>query len=183
MTNENLGPAERIINTVLAYSDHMVHNRPGMVAPDATSVTGVKWTYTKWQIENGVKVAYRQDKGPVKRKKGKMVPSTNPVRIGTVNADSVIMSDAGARLGVYRSAGIFTEVAVWIYRQIAAVYALDHEFAAKWASYAYMQEHQDLKVALAAFMLVQSRKGDPVMGENGKEEFRDLDFRDVGEAM
>jgi len=183
MTNENLGPAERIIQTVLSYSDHLRHNRPGLVAPDATSVTGVKWTYTKWQLENGVKVAYRQDKGPVKRKKGKMVPSTNPVRIGTVNADGVIMSDAGVRLGIYRSAGIFTEVAVWIYKQIAAVYALDHEFAAKWASYAYMQEHQDLKVALAAFMLVQARKGDPIMGENGKEEFRDLDFRDVGEAM
>ena len=183
MANENLGPAERIINTVLAYSDHMVHNRPGMVSPDPTSVTGVKWTYTKFTLENGVKVAYRQDKGPVKRVKGKMIPTTTPVRIGTIDANNVIHSDTGARIGVYRTAGIFTEVAVWIYRQIVEVYKLDDTFTAKWASYAFVQEHKDLKVALAAFMLVQPRKGDPVMGEGGKEEFRDLDFRDVGEAM
>ena len=180
---ENLGPAERIINTVLAYSDHMVHNRPGLVTPDPTSVTGVKWTYTKWKLENGVKVAYRQDRGPAKRRKGKMVPSTTAVRVGIVDTNNIVHSDAGVRLGVYRTAGIFPEVAVWLYKQVAEVYKLDHEFTAKWASYAYMQEHQDLKVVLAAFMLVQSRKGDPVMGDNGKQEFRDLDFRDVGEAM
>jgi hypothetical protein len=183
MANENLGPAERIINTVLAYSDHMVHNRPGMVSPDPTSPTGVRWSYTKWKLENGVKVAYRQDKGPLKRIKGKLIPTTNPVRIGTVDANNVIYSDARARLGEYRPGGIVPEVAVWIYNQIAEVYKLDHEFTAKWASYAFMQEHTDMKVALAAFMLVQARKGDPVMGESGKEEFRDLDFRDVGEAM
>jgi hypothetical protein len=183
MENANLGPAERIINTVLAFSDHMVHNRPGLVVPDASSVTGVRWTYTKWKLENGVKVAYRQDRGPTKRRKGKMVPTTVPVRIGTVDANNIVHADNGARLGEYRSAGIFKEVAVWFYKQVSEVYALDHEFTAKWASYAYMQEHQDLKVVLAAFMLVQSRKGDPVMGDNGKEEFRDLDFRDVGEAM
>jgi len=183
MANENLGPAERIINTVLAFSDHMVHNRPGMVAPDPTSVTGVRWTYTKYKPENGVKVAYRQDKGPIKRIKGKLVPTTIPVRIGTVDENNVIHSDTGVRLGIYRSAGIFTEVAVWMYRQIAEVYKLDDTFVAKWASYAFVQEHKDLKVALAAFMLVQSRKGDPIKGDNGKTEFYDLDFRDVGEAM
>jgi hypothetical protein len=183
MANENLGPAERIINTVLAYSDHMVHNRPGMVAPDPTSVTGVKWTYTKYKPENGVKVAYRQDKGPVKRIRGKLVPTTIPVRIGTVDENNVIHSDTGVRLGIYRTAGLFTEVAVWIYRQIVEVYKLDDTFLAKWASYAFMQEHKDLKVALAAFMLVQPRKGDPVVGDNGKAEFYDLDYRDVGEAM
>src|SRR5512135_3598871 len=154
MANENLGPAERIIQTVLAYSDHMVHNRPGMISPDPTSPTGVKWVYTKWKLENGVKVAYRQDKGPLKRIKGKMIPTTSPVRIGTVDANNVIHSDTGARLGEYRPGGIVPEVAVWIYRQIAAVYALDHEFTAKWASYAFMQEHLDMKVTLAAFMLV-----------------------------
>jgi hypothetical protein len=182
MANENLGPAERIIQTVLAYSDHMVHNRPGMVSPDATSPTGVRWTYVKWELKDGVKVAFRQDKGPTKRVKGKLVETTNPVRIGTVDANNVIHSDAGVRLGEYRSGGIVPEVATWIYRQIAEVFKLDHEFTAKWASYAFMQEHLDMKVALTAFMLVQSRKGDPIM-EDGKEAFRDLDFRDVGEAM
>ncbi len=187
MANENLGPAERIIETVLAVgqrgeSDHMVHNRPGMVSPDPSSPTGIRWTFTKWRLENGVKVAYRQDRGPTRRIKGKMIETTSPVRIGTVLEDNTIRADNGARLGEYRPGGIVPEVAVWIYRQIAAVYGLDHEFAAKWASYAFMQNHTDMKVALAAFMLVQARKGDPVM-DNGKEQFRDLDFRDVGEAM
>ena len=32
--NENLGPAERIINALTSYSDHMVHNRPGVAVAD-----------------------------------------------------------------------------------------------------------------------------------------------------
>lgn len=59
---------------------------------------------------------------------------------------------------------------------------MDNEFAARWASYAFGQEHRDLKVVLAAFMLVQTRKGDPVL-DGGKITFYDEDFRDIGEAM
>jgi len=46
----------------------------------------------------------------------------------------------------------------------------------------YKQPHRDMKAVLAAFMLVQNRKGDPVL-DGGKVAFHDEDFRDVGEAM
>jgi hypothetical protein len=59
---------------------------------------------------------------------------------------------------------------------------MDNEFAARWASYAWRQEHRDLKVVLAAFLLVQSRKGEPVM-DGGEYLFDDEDYRNVGEAM
>lgn len=181
--NENLGPAERIIQTVLAYSDHVVHNRPGLVVADTSSVTGVRWFYTKWKLEDGIKVAYRQDKGTKRAKSGKTINTTSPVRIGTIDSSNNVVNNTGVRVGGFRDPGIFPEVAVWLYKQIAEVYKLDNEFAARWASYAFMQDHEDLKVIFAAFLLVQSRKGDPVIGSEGKEEFRDLDFRDVGEAM
>ncbi len=172
MANENLGPAERIINTLLAYSDHMVHNRPGVVVRDASSVTGVRWSPAIWKTEEGSKVVYRKDRvGTGKKQK------TNLVRVGVLQADGTIPN-----VGRFMDPGLFDEVAVWMYRQVAEVWKLDNEFAARWASYAYNQDHRDLKVVLAAFMLVQSRKGDPVL-DNGKVAFHDEDFRDIGEAM
>lgn len=174
MDKENLGPAERIINTVLAYSDHMVHNRPGMVTKDPASVTGVKWTYVKFKEEPGRgKVVFAMDKvgkKDVKREIG-VLTETNQVR-----------APNGTIIGEYRTAGLYPEVATWLYKQIADVWKLDNEFAARWASYQFGQEHKDLKTVLGAFMLVQSRKGDPVH-EGGKVAFYDDDFRDVGEAM
>jgi hypothetical protein len=86
------------------------------------------------------------------------------------------------RVGEYRQPGFFIEVVTWLYKQVAEVWKLDNEFAAKWASYAFGQEHRDLKVVLAAFMLVQSRAGEPIV-DNGKLAFYDEDFREVGEAM
>lgn len=172
MANENLGPAERIINTLLAYSDHMVHNRPGVVVRDAASVTGVRWSPAIWKLEGAEKVVYRKDRtGTGKKQK------TTLTRLGVLAADGNIPN-----VGRFMEPGLFTEVAVWMYRQVAEVWKLDNEFAARWASYAYAQDHRDLKVVLAAFMLVQSRKGDPVL-DNGKVAFHDEDFRDVGEAM
>jgi hypothetical protein len=172
MANENLGPAERIINTLLAYSDHMVHNRPGVVVRDTASVTGVRWSPAIWKLEEGQKVVYRKDRVGVGKKQ-----KTNLVRVGILSADGKIPN-----VGRFMDPGLFDEVAVWMYRQVAEVWKLDNEFAARWASYAYNQDHRDLKVVLAAFMLVQSRKGDPVL-DNGKIAFHDDDFRDVGEAM
>jgi hypothetical protein len=172
MANENLGPAERIINTLLAYSDHMVHNRAGIVVRDVTSVTGVRWSPAIWKLEEGSKVVYRKDRVGVAKKQ-----KTNLVRVGELSADGTIPN-----VGRFMDPGLFTEVASWMYRQVAEVWKLDNEFAARWASYAYAQEHKDLKVVLAAFMLVQNRKGDPVL-DNGKIAFHDEDFRDVGEAM
>jgi hypothetical protein len=171
-TPEGLGPAERIINTLLAHSDHMVHGRPGVVTQDGRTVTGVRWAPVTHKVENDHKVVYRLDK--VGRR-------TNRTRIGVLRDDGNIVEN-GNVIGRYQPAGIFPEVAVWMYRQIAEVWKMDNEFAAKWASYAYKQEHRDLKVALAAFLLVQSRRGEAIR-EDGKILFYDEDYRDVGEAM
>ncbi len=177
MANEKLGAAERIIQTLIVHKDHMVHNRPGMVVADATNVAGVRWAPVIWKLEDGHKVVYRKDKVGV----GK-AQKTNLVKVGVLREDGEIFSGA-ARAGRYMDPGLFPEVSAWMYRQIADVWKLDNEFAAKWASYAFANEDsKDLRVALAAFLLVQTRKGDPVLDE-GKVAFHDDDFRDVGEAM
>ncbi len=177
MANENLGAAERIIQTLIVHKDHMVHNRPGMVVTDATNVAGVRWSPVIWKLEDGQKVVYHKDKTGV----GK-AQKTNLVKVGVLGDNGEIRSGA-ARVGRYMDPGLFPEVSAWMYRQIADVWKLDNEFAAKWASYAFANEDsKDLRVALAAFLLVQTRKGDPVLDE-GKIAFHDDDFRDVGEAM
>jgi hypothetical protein len=169
---ENLGPAERIIQALLAYSDHMIHNRIGFCQKDTHSVVGAKWTYAIFREVNGEKVVF------TKSKIGKKDVET---RVGVLT-DTKQVREGGKIVGEFRKAGIFPEVAEWMYRQVAEVYKLDNEFAARWASHAFGQEHRDLKVVLAAFMLVQARKGDPVL-DAGKVAFHDEDYRDVGEAM
>lgn len=171
-TNENLGPAERIIQSLLAYTDHLYHGRPGMVVADQRYNVGVRWEPVTHKVENEQKVAYRLQKVGKK---------TQRVRIGVIRDDGKIV-EGGTVVGEYRPAGLFPEVAAWMYSQVAEVWKLDNEFAARWASYAFGQEHRDLKVVLAAFLLVQSRKGDPVL-DGGKIAFYDEDYRDVGEAM
>jgi hypothetical protein len=169
---EALGPAETIIQSLLAYSDHMVHNRPGVVVPDARATVGVRWDPVTHKEEEGVKTVYRITR---QGKKNVRTP------IGVMNGDNRVRNGA-ADVGLYRKSGLFPEVATWFYKQIADVWQMDNEFAARWASYAFRQEHRDIKVALAAFLLVQSRKGDPVT-EAGEILFADEDYRDVGEAM
>jgi von Willebrand factor type A domain len=171
-TNERLGPAERIIQTLLSYSDHMVHNRPGIVRPDNKLEVGVRWEPVTHKEERGQKTVYQLQKVGKKSLK---------TAVGVLRDDGKIVNGREV-VGEYRPAGIFPEVATWMYAQVADVWTLDNEFAARWASYAFGQEHRDLKVVLAAFLLVQSRKGDPVV-EGGKVAFHDEDYRDVGEAM
>lgn len=170
---ENLGPAERIIQSLLAYTDHLYHGRPGVVTTDGRTNVGVRWEPVTHREENGQKVVYKLTKVGKK---------TTEAKLGTLRADGKIMNGAPTPIAEYRDAGLFPEVAAWFYRQIAEVWKLDNEFAARWASFAFGQEHRDLKVVLAAFMLVQSRKGEPVR-DAGKVVFYDEDFRDVGEAM
>lgn len=170
---ENLGPAERIIQTLTAFTDHLQHGRPGMVVKDARSNTGVRWSPVTWVLENDQKVAYQLDKVGTK---------TVKTRLGILGADNQIR-EGNKIIGEYRKPGLFPEVATYLYRQIAEVYKLDNEFAAHWASWSFPKEHRDLKVLLAAFMLVQSRAGDPVRDEHGGVMFNDDDFRAVGEAM
>lgn len=171
-TAEKLGPAEKILQTLLNQTDHMVHNRPGMVTPDARHTVGVRWVPVTHKEEGGQKVVSELTKVGKK---------TAKVRRGVLRPDTKVVED-GKVVGEYRAPGLFPEVAVWVYRQVAEVWKMDNEFAARWASYAFAQEHRDLKVVLAAFMLVQTRKGDPVL-DGGKIAFYDEDFRDIGEAM
>jgi hypothetical protein len=173
MPIETLGPAETIIQSLLTYSDHLVHNRPGVVTPDARAAIGVKWEpVTHKLVEGGMKTVFRLVKQGNR---------TQKLEIGSMNGDGRIRNGR-MDVGVYRAPGLFPEVATWFYKQVAAVWQLDNEFAARWASHAFKQEHRDLKVVLAAFLLVQSRKGDPVI-DGGEVLFEDEDYRDVGEAM
>jgi len=170
---ETLGPAETIIQSLLAHTDHLYHGRPGVIVPDARNKVGVRWDpVTHKEQEDGTKTVYRL------RKVGRKQTRTE---IGVMNGDNTVRNGRTI-VGTYRKSGLFPEVALWMYQQVASVWELDNEFAARWASYAFRQEHRDLKVVLAAFMLVQSRKGDPVMDE-GELLFHDEDYRDVGEAM
>ena len=169
---EKLGPAEKILQTLLNHQDHMVHNRPGMVTPDARHTIGVRWVPVTHKDENGQKVVYELVKAGKK---------TNKIRKGVMRPDKKV-EENGKVVGEYRAPGLFPEVAVWMYTQVAEVWKLDNEFAARWASHAFGEEHRDLKVVLAAFMIVQARKGDPVV-DGGKIAFYDEDYRDIGEAM
>jgi len=175
MERNELGPAEVIINALLAYTDHMVHNRPGVVSPDPTSKVGTRWVPATYKAQEGDKVVFQKQKVGMGRKQ-----RTNLVKLGNLQDNNDVKN--GRVVGRYQKPGLYEEVAVWMYRQVADVWKVNNEFAARWASYQFKQEHKDLKVVLAAFMLVQSRKGDPVV-EGGEILFNDEDFRDVGEAM
>ena len=168
---ESLGPAERIVAALTTYTDHMMHGRPGIVTPVPGHI-GVKWEPATWKLEGDQKVVSRLTKVGKK---------TVPVRVGVLQPDLKV-AEGGREVAEFRNPGLFPEVVAWMYGQVAEVYKLDNEFAARWASWAYAREHRDLKVILAAFLLVQARKGDPVLDE-GKVSFHDDDYRDVGEAM
>ncbi len=171
-TRENLGPAEQIIRTLLSYTDHAVHNRPGMVVADGRFNIGVRWEPVTHKLEDGQKVVYRLVKTGNR---------TTKVRVGVLRDDGKIANGTHIE-GEYRPAGLFPEVVAWMYTQATEVWKLDNEFCAHWASHAFSQDHRDLKVILAALMLVQNRKGDPIK-DGDKVAFFDEDYRDVGEAM
>lgn len=175
---ETLGPAERVVQTLTTYLDHAVHNRPGIVIKDTSTPIGVKWVPATWKLEGAEgtpqqKVAYELTKVGKK---------SIPVRRGVLQEDGKTVKEGNVVVGEYRKPGLYPEAVAYMYRQIAEVWKLDNEFAAHLASWSFPKEHRDLKVVLAAFMLVQSRSGEPVM-DNGKVAFHDDDFRAIGEAM
>jgi len=178
---EALGPAERIIQTLTRMTDHMAHNRPGLVS-QVDGEIGARWEPCTWRQEGDEKVVYVLSTKAEKAKKGEKRKET---RAGVLQDDGSVV-EQGTVMGEYRKPSdrrkLFPEIAVYLYRQIAAVFKMDNEFAAHWASYAFEQDNRDLKVILAAFMLVQNRSGDPVV-EDGEVLFFDDDFRAVGEAM
>jgi hypothetical protein len=170
---EALGPAERIIQTLTTYTDHAVHNRPGVVFEDRRQPYGVRWQQATWKKEGDLKVVY------LLQKVGRMNRRTR-LGVGQPGSDRVV--EGGRTVARFRNPGLFPEVVAHIYGQIAEVWKVDNEFAAKWASWAFNNENsRDLKVILAAFMLVQSRFGEPV--KDGDDSFFDEDYRAVGEAM
>jgi hypothetical protein len=171
---EELGPAERIINSITQYTDHMIHNRPGIVYQDGRQLGGARWQQATWIKEGDEKVVYAVTKNGRRRQQktrvGVGVPGTTDVR------------ENGTVVCRFQPPGVFPEVVGHLYKQIAEIWKMDNEFAAKWASWAFTkEENRDLKVLLAAFMLVQSRFGEPI--KDGDETFLDDDYRAVGEAM
>jgi len=177
-----LGPAERILTTLLTYHDHLYHGRPGIVVRDPSNPAGVTWKYAVWKLDAaGVKQASFVTKGPAAGKQRKA--RTVLVPAGAIGADGVVRNAAGAVVGQYRKPGPFAEVITWVYRQVADVWKLDNEFVARWASYALTQDHRDFKAVIAAFLLVQPRCGAPVRDDGGAVVFADDDYRDVAEAM
>jgi len=172
---ETLNAADRVIRAVLTFPDHARHNRPGVVLVDGSSPTGVRWHEATKRIEGETQAIFRRDKG-----RGRRVTET---RLGVLAADGkTVRNGTRSPVGEWRTSGLFTEVVVWAYRQIAEIWKLDNEFVARWASYAFTEDHRDVKVLLAAFLLAQSRKGDPIR-EGNKILFHDENYRDVGEAL
>lgn len=169
---EALGPAERTVQALTAFTDHVVHNRPGLVVKAPGSAIGVKWAPVIWKEEDGKKVVYKSEKIGRKHRR---------VKVGTLNGNNQV-KDGRKLVGEYRKPGVFPESAAYYYEQVANVWQLDNEFAARWASWAFQKDNRDLKVVMAAFMLVQNRMGDPIV-EDGEILFYDEDYRDVGEAM
>ncbi|MCA9706445.1 MAG: hypothetical protein KDK70_11400 [Myxococcales bacterium] len=166
--SEGLGSAERIIKTLLESTDHVIHHRPGMMIPDGRAPTGHRWCSVTWRQKGRHKHVFRMERH-------------TPIYVGVLDAEGRVV-EGGQVVGQYRAPGLYPEAAAWYYRNALAVWTLDNEFAARWASYAFAQKHRDLKVVLAALMLVQSRCGAPVR-ENGELLFHDDDLRAVGEAM
>jgi hypothetical protein len=164
---EALGPAERILSTLTRYTDHLVHNRPGLVVEDRRANIGVRWEHALWKLEGGQKVVYKRKPRD---------------KVGVMDDDKQIRNDAGQVIGRFQDPGLYPEAVAWIYKQMAEIWRMDNELAARFASFAWGEDHRDMKCVLAAFMLCQTRSGEPVK-ENGEVQFFDDDFRAVGEAM
>jgi hypothetical protein len=166
--SEGLGSAERIIKTLLESTDHIVHHRPGIMVADRRAPTGHRWCSATWRQQGRQKQVFRMERH-------------TPIYVGALDAEGNVV-EGGQVVGTYRAPGLYPEAAAWYYRNALEVWSLDNELAARWASYAFGQKHRDLKVILAALMLVQNRCGEPVR-ENGELLFHDDDLRAVGEAM
>lgn len=180
---ESLGPAKIIIDTLTSMTDHMVHNRPGLVSRTATGV-GAKWEQATWVQEGDEKVVYTVTQEDRRTKKGVKKVQVK-TRAGVLQEDGRVLN-GDVMMGEYRKPNdlrkLFPEIAVYLYSQVAEVYKMDEEFVARWASYAFKQANRDLKVILSAFLFVQPRAGVAEV-ENGEVLYYDDDYREVAEAM
>ena len=104
---EALGPAERIVQALTTFTDHIYHGRPGMVSDDARFNTGVRWDFVTWKLEGPEegpkeKVVYKLTKDGKNQKK---------TRVGVLDDDGKTVKSAGRVVGEYRNPGLFPEAA------------------------------------------------------------------------
>ena len=89
--------------------------------------------------------------------------------------------------GEFRAPGPNPQAIEQVYGTLADIWQANNELAARLASYVMKEtDWRDMKVVCAAFMLVQSRAGEPIMDQqNGRKVvlFQDDDYRQIGEAM
>jgi hypothetical protein len=141
---ESLGPAEKLVQLIINFPDHLWHNRPGVMRNG------------KWKAATRKEIAEHK--------------TTKRVRNGD-----------------FRPPGPNPEAIDQVYGTLADIWQANNELAARLASYIMKEtDWRDMKVVCAAFMLVQSRAGEPITEEqNGKKVvlFHDDDYRDIGEAM
>jgi len=141
---ESLGPAEKLIQLIVNFPDHLWHNRPGVVRNG------------KWKAAARKEIEEHKKSG----------------QIGG---------------GEFREPGPNTQAIEQVYATLAEIWQANNELAARLASYVMKEtDWRDMKVVCAAFMLVQSRAGEPITEEeSGKKvvAFHDDDYREIGEAM
>jgi len=141
---ESLGPAEKLVQLIINFPDHLWHNRPGVVRDG------------KWKAATRKEIEEHKKNGRV-------------------------------RNGEFREPGPSVEAIEQVYGALADIWTANNELAARLASYVMKEtDWRDMKVVCAAFMLVQSRAGEPITEEqNGKKVvlFHDDDYRGIGEAM
>ena len=141
---ESLGPAEKLVQLIINFPDHLWHNRPGIVRDG------------KWKAATRKEIEEHKTSGRV-------------------------------RNGEFRVPGPNPEAIEHVYGTLADIWQANNELAARLASYIMKEtDWRDMKVVCAAFMLVQSRAGEPITEEqNGKKVvlFHDDDYRGIGEAM
>src|SRR5206468_2303175 len=91
------------------------------------------------------------------------------------------------RGGEWREPGPNPPAIEQVYGALGDIWTANNELAARLASYVMKEtDWRDMKVVCAAFMLVQSRAGEPVTEEQGGRKvvlFTDDDYRQIGEAM
>jgi len=141
---ESLGPAEKLVQLIINFPDHLWHNRPGVVRNG------------KWKAATRKEIEEHKTSG----------------RVGN---------------GEFREPGPNPEAIEQVYGALADIWSANNELAARLASYVMKEtDWRDMKVVCAAFMLVQSRAGEPITEQqNGKKVvlFNDDDYRNIGEAM
>jgi hypothetical protein len=142
---ESLGPAEKLVNLIINFPDHLWHNRPGVMRNG------------RWTAANRQQIQEHLEHGRL------------------------------AAGGDFRPPGPNVEAIVRVYSTLTEIWQANNELAARLASYMMREtDWRDMKTICAAFMLVQTRAGEPVFddGEGRREVlFHDDDYREVGEAM